>query len=121
MEIPKPTQDDRDRFTALVPDDPRVAVKPMFGNLGAYVNGNMFMGLFGPDVGVKLDNAARDELLAAGGGAFGPIERPMASYVALPPKITRPKAKQWVAKSLDYVGSLPPKPPKPKKAPESSK
>ena len=26
----------------------------MFGNLGAFVNGNMFMGLFGADVGVKL-------------------------------------------------------------------
>ena len=26
----------------------------MFGNLGAFVNGNMFMGLFGADIGVKL-------------------------------------------------------------------
>ena len=27
----------------------------MFGNLGAFVNGNMFMGLFGADIGVKID------------------------------------------------------------------
>ncbi len=26
----------------------------MFGNLGAFVNGNMFMGLFGADIGLKL-------------------------------------------------------------------
>lgn len=26
----------------------------MFGNLGALVNGNMFMGLFGADIGVKV-------------------------------------------------------------------
>ena len=46
MQIPKPTDADRDRFRALVPDEPGVETKPMFGNLGAFVNGNMFMGLF---------------------------------------------------------------------------
>ncbi|MDH5521669.1 MAG: TfoX/Sxy family protein, partial [Acidimicrobiia bacterium] len=47
MQVPKPTDADRERFRSLVPEDPRVEVKPMFGNLGAFVNGNMFMGLFG--------------------------------------------------------------------------
>jgi hypothetical protein len=42
--MPKPTEADKDRFRSLVPDDPRVEVKPMFGNLGAFVNGNMFVG-----------------------------------------------------------------------------
>ncbi len=42
MPVPKPTTDDKARFTTLVAGDPRVAVKPMFGNLGAFVNGNMF-------------------------------------------------------------------------------
>ena len=51
MKIPKPSDDDRARFRSLVPEDTRVEVKPMFGNLGAFVNGNMFMGLFGPEVG----------------------------------------------------------------------
>ena len=54
MQIPKPTPADIERFRSAVPDDPRVEVKPMFGNLGAFVNGNMFMGLFGADIGVKL-------------------------------------------------------------------
>jgi TfoX/Sxy family transcriptional regulator of competence genes len=57
MQIPRPTDADRQRFKSLVPDDARVEVKPMFGNLGAFVNGNMFMGLFGTEVGVKLDDA----------------------------------------------------------------
>ena len=39
MQIPKPTDADKERFRSLVPDDPRVEVKPMFGNLGAFVNG----------------------------------------------------------------------------------
>ena len=42
MEIPKPTEADKERFRAVVPSDPRIEVKPMFGNLGAFVNGNMF-------------------------------------------------------------------------------
>jgi hypothetical protein len=45
------------RFWALVPRDANVEIKPMFGNLGAFVNGNMFMGLFGFDIGVKLSPA----------------------------------------------------------------
>ena len=35
----------------------------MFGNLGAFVHGNMFMGLFGSDVGLKLTPAEQEELL----------------------------------------------------------
>jgi LmbE family N-acetylglucosaminyl deacetylase len=37
-EDPGPTEGDRERFTALVPEAPQVEVKPMFGNLGAFVN-----------------------------------------------------------------------------------
>src|SRR5258707_926075 len=62
MKIPKPTAEDRARFESLVPPDARVEVKPMFGNLGAFVNGNMFMGLFGSDVGVKLDDTDHGKL-----------------------------------------------------------
>ena len=59
MQMPKPTETDKARFRDLVPDDPRVEVKPMFGNLGAFVNGNMFMGLFGADIGLKLATSRR--------------------------------------------------------------
>jgi hypothetical protein len=54
MKIPKPTAGDRERFTALVPEASQAEVKPMFGNLGVFVNGIVFMGLFGSDVGIKL-------------------------------------------------------------------
>ena len=43
-----------------MPEEANVEVKPMFGNLGAFVNGNMFMGLFGSDVGLKLADDARE-------------------------------------------------------------
>ena len=109
MEIPKPTDSDRERFHSLVPDDTRVAIKPMFGNLGAFVNGNMFMGLFGSDIGVKLADADREKLFRAGGGPFGPRERPMGGYVALPAETTEAEARKWVATSLAYVAALPAK------------
>jgi TfoX/Sxy family transcriptional regulator of competence genes len=118
VQIPKPTDADRQRFHDLVPDDPRVEVKPMFGNLGAFVNGNMFAGLFGSDVGVRLPDADRDRLVREGGGPFGPAERPMGGYTSLPAawRATPKKAAPWVRKALDHVAALTPKAAKPKKA-----
>ena len=110
MRMPKPTEADKARFRSLVPDDPRVEVKPMFGNLGAFVNGNMFMGLFGADVGVKLGEDDRKRLLGSGGGPFGPEERPMSGYVTLPPgMVGTDEDAAWAAKALEFVAAMPPK------------
>jgi len=111
VQVPKPTAEDIERFRSIVPADPRVEVKPMFGNLGAFVNGNMFMGLFGSDIGIKLDPAGLGELRAREGARpFGPSERPMGGYVTLPPSLVGTVAgSRWVARSLDVVGALPPK------------
>ena len=110
MKLPRPTEADKERFRSLVPDAPDVEVKPMFGNLGAFVNGNMFMGLFGSDVGLKLPDADQRELLTEpGAGPFGPEERPMGGYVTLPPAWNDHDAKPWIDKSLAYVSALPAK------------
>ena len=113
MQMPKPTEADRERFASLVPDGPDVTVKPMFGNLGAFVNGNMFMGLFGTAVGVKLAGAEAEELLAQpGAGPFGPAERPMGGYVTLPADWSAEQAGPWIERSLALVAAMPPKKPK---------
>ena len=113
MQIPKPTEQDKDFLRSIVPDDPRVELKPMFGNLGAFVNGNMFAGLFGSTVGVRLiDDASRKELAAIEGtGPYGPAERPMGGYLALPQSwVTQPKlAASWVSTAMTQVAALPPK------------
>lgn len=112
MEIPKPSEADKDFFRAVLPDDPEVEVKPMFGNLGAFVHGNMFAGLFGPAVGVRLDDGAREELEAiAGTGPFGPAERPMGGYTSLPSawRSSPDLAARWVERALSHVGTMPPK------------
>ena len=118
MEMPKPTEADKDYFRSIVPDHPRVEVKPMFGNLAAFVNGNMFMGLFGSDVGVRLPEAERALLFEIeGAGPFGPGERPMGEYVALPPawRDDAERTADWCARALDHTAALPPKVKLPKK------
>jgi TfoX/Sxy family transcriptional regulator of competence genes len=113
MQIPKPSEADKDRFRSLIPDAPSVEVKPMFGNLGAFVNGNMFAGLFGSAIGVRLvAESSRAELAAVDGtGPFGPAERPMGDYLTLPAESETPEAaaSAWVERALAEVGALPPK------------
>jgi TfoX/Sxy family transcriptional regulator of competence genes len=118
MEMPKPTEADKERFRSLVPDDARVEVKPMFGNLAAFVNGNIFLCLLGSDIGVKLDRGDCDALTAAGGGPFGPGEKPMSGYVTLPEawRTSPAKARPWIDKALAAAAALPPKAPKKKAA-----
>lgn len=114
MEIPRPSEADKAAFRALVPKRPDVVVKPMFGNLGAFVNGNMFMGLFGPTIGLRLSDADGAELLEIeGAGPFGPEGRPMGQYVSLPDSWREPtdQTTRWVTRSLGYVAALPPKAP----------
>ena len=117
MQIPKPSEDDKEFFRSLVPAEPDVEIKPMFGNLGAFVHGNMFAGLFGSAVGVRLDDAASQELAAIeGAGPFGPEERPMGGYLSLPPdwRAAPDLASAWVERALAHVKTMPPKVKKPK-------
>ena len=96
MQMPKPTDTDKARFRDLVPDDPRIEVKPMFGNLGAFVNGNMFMGLFG--AGHRAQARRRPTPMSSevveGAGPFGPAERPMGGYVTIPPTMVGHRRRQ---------------------------
>ena len=119
MEIPKPTEDDKAYFRSLLPEE--TEVKPMFGNLGAFVNGNMFAGLFGSSLGVRLAGPDAAELSAVDGtGPFGPAERPMGGYLSLPSGMDPDLAARWVEKARVHVGSLPPKPAKKKPAKKKS-
>ena len=108
MDIPKPIGAERSRFRGLVPDAPDVEMKPMFGTAGAFVNGDMFVGLFGSDVGVKLPAAAGTRLVAlSGAGPFGPAERPVSGDVALPYAWTAPKSAAWVQRALTAARTVP--------------
>ena len=119
MEIPKPTEADKEFFRSVLPEDPDVDVKPMFGNLGAFVHGNMFAGLFGRAIGVRLAESDHAELAAVdGSGPFGPAERPMGGYLSLPSawRDNPELAAAWVSRARAFVSTMPPKKPKPKAA-----
>jgi len=116
MKMPKHSDEDKARFRDLVPEAPGVEVKPMFGSVGAFVNGNMFAGLFGTDVGVKLGPVGLEELRALeGSGPFGPAERPMGGYLSLPASLSDEEAAAWVERARAHIATLPPKVKKPKK------
>ena len=122
MEMAKASDEAKERFRSVVPDNPEVVVKPMFGNLGAFVNGNMFAGLFGSTIGVKLSDADRQVLESTERTVpFGPAERPMGGYTGLPEVWNAEgdgddaRARAWVQKAFEYVAGLPPKAPKPRK------
>ena len=119
MEIAKPTESDKERFRSLFAELPETEIKPMFGNLGAFVNGNMFAGLFGSTVGLRLSEADRDELTKSSETLpFGPAERPMSGYVGLPVQDAPETIRRWGARALAHVAAMPPKAarsPRPKK------
>src|SRR5437868_7062441 len=104
--LPKPTEETKAFFSSVVPEHPAVQIRPMFGQLSAFVNGNMFMGIFGSDVFVRLPEEDRATLMKAGGAPFEPMRgRPMKEYVVLPSAWSkRPaKVKEWAARSLDWA------------------
>jgi len=67
---PKSDDASKEAFRELVPDDPRVSVRNMFGSLAAFAGDQMFMGLFGrgrrnvgrPGTGIRRFAAAQEAL-----------------------------------------------------------
>jgi TfoX/Sxy family transcriptional regulator of competence genes len=122
--MPKPTEETKDFFESVVPDHPAVKIRPMFGQLSAFVNGNMFMGIFGEDVLVRLPEEDREKVLGAGGRVFEPMQgRPMREYVVLPGawRDEPDRVREWAARSLDHAEELPRKEPKKPKKKQTKK
>jgi TfoX/Sxy family transcriptional regulator of competence genes len=110
--MPRPSERAKAAFTALLPDDPALSTRPMFGNLAAFVNGNMFSGLFGEDLFVRVPESEREQLFQQGGSEFEPMPgRAMKGYVTLPAGwAERPDATgTWIGRSLEFARTLPAK------------
>jgi len=118
MPMERPTDADKELFRAVVGDFREATVKPMFGQLAAFVNGNMFACLLGSRIGVKiLDDEIRNELRAIpGSGEFAPGGRPMKQIVAVPAQwaSTPELISEWALVALSQVSTLPPKKTQPK-------
>ena len=110
--MPRPSAAVLSTFLSLVPDAAGVTSRPMFGNRAAFVNGNMFAGLFGDALFVRVDPDGRQSLLASGGSGFEPMPgRPMRGYTCLAPdwQSALQAAGEWVDRALAYAAALPPK------------
>jgi TfoX/Sxy family transcriptional regulator of competence genes len=111
--LPKPSAAAVQRFEELTPDEPTVTTKLTFGQPSALVNGNLFFGVFGEELLVRLSESDRAEAGSLGG--FLPFEpmpgHPMTGYLLLPTafRTDRRKARAWVDRALRYAATLPPK------------
>jgi len=115
--MPKTTDDDKAAFRALVPEDERVSVRPMFGSLAAFADGQMFMGVLGTGVMIRLGDKDRQRALSAGSDLFEVMPgRPMREYVTVPNwRENQARVRELAALSMNYALSLPPKEAKTKK------
>lgn len=91
----------------------------MFGGLCFTLKGNMCLGVVKEDLMVRFAPALTAKALAKPGARemdFGP--RTMEGFVFVDPAGVKTAAalRGWVKLSLDYVGPMPPKKPKKKKA-----
>jgi TfoX/Sxy family transcriptional regulator of competence genes len=112
MSMPKPSEQAKAAFQKLMPPDPAVTTRPMFGNLSGFVNGNMFCGLFGEDLFVRVSDEDQARVRKQGGRAFEPMPgRAMTGYVVVPagwqkkPDATR----AWIVTALSWSRALPAK------------
>ena len=117
--MPKPSEEAKAAFTKLVPSGPGVTLRPMFGNLAAFVNGNMFAGLFGEDLFVRLPEQESAAVRKQGGRDFEPMAgRAMKGYVTVPStwRSKTDASSAWIKRALELTGKMPPKASAAKKA-----
>jgi len=110
--MPKPGAEALAAFDSIVPAAPGVTKRPMFGNRAAFVNRNMFAGLFGDGLFVRLPEPRLQQLLAQGGRPFEPMPgRAMKGYAFVPDGwLADPQsAAPLLAEALQYASGLPPK------------
>lgn len=91
--------------------------KKMFGYPAYFVNRNMWTGVHGDKIFIRLSPADRDKILDehADAMSFEPMPgRPMKDYVELPGSLWSEPAvlNAWLKRSHAYTASLPPKAPK---------
>jgi len=107
------------KFESVLPEDPRVERRQMFGMPSAFVGGNLFAGLFESSMMLRLPAERRAEFLALPGASeFSPMPgRPMKEYVAVPEAMLgdQEKLRLWTEAAFAYASGMAAREPKPRK------
>lgn len=100
-------------FTKAVEGVPGAQLRKMFGFPAAFLNGNLFTGLFEDTMILRLSPADRATLLKIPGARpFEPMKgRPSREYIIVPDAILAygEELTDWVEKARAFASSLPPK------------
>jgi TfoX/Sxy family transcriptional regulator of competence genes len=100
-------------FENALKDFPMATQRKMFGYPCAFVNGNMFTGLFQDEMFLRLSDEDRAAIRKEyGTPLFEPMPgRPMRQYVLVPHYVLKsPRLlRTWLTKGMEYAKALPPK------------
>lgn len=119
--MPKPSERAKAALARAVPDGPGITIKPMFGQMSGFVNGNMFMGIFGDDLILRLPEDEITKIKKQGGRDFEPVAgHRMGGYVVYSGAWQASPPQALIQKALAEARKLPAKTPK-KKAAASTK
>lgn len=88
--------------------------RKMFGYPSYFINGNMFIGVHGETLFLRLSDSDIRKIMEENSQVifFEVMKgRPMKGYVALPKSLYQRRSvfREWLQKSVKYVSSLPPK------------
>src|SRR5438094_1213613 len=117
MKMPKPGEEAKAAFARVVADEPAVTLKAMFGQMSAFVNGNMFCGIYGEELVVRLPPAEIEAVKKQGGRDFEPVAgHKMGGYVVVPGnwRVKAPVA--LIKRALEVTRTMPAKVPEKKAA-----
>ena len=104
-----------DRVGAVLADVPDVREQRMFGGLAFLVGGHMACGIVGDELMLRLGEQGADAALDE--PHVRPMDftgRPMGTmvFVERPGFRSKQALESWIARALEYVGTLPPKTPR---------
>lgn len=114
--MPKPSDASKAALARVVPDEPAVTIKPMFGQMSGFVNGNMFVGIFGDELILRLPEEEIAKVKKSGGRDFEPVAgHKMGGYVVYAGAWQDRPPRDLIKHALEYARKMPPKKPKKKK------
>jgi TfoX/Sxy family transcriptional regulator of competence genes len=117
MKMPKPSEESKAALARAIPDEPAVTIKPMFGQMSGFVNGNMFVGIFGDELILRLPEDEIARVKKSGGRDFEPMAgHKMGGYVVYAGAAAwhQKPPRDLIKRALEHARKLPAKKPKKK-------